>query len=147
VLDGMAGLWNVNIGYGSEELPAGRLRADEEGGLHLQLCGHDQRRPRPSWRTAWPGWRTRRSTPPSSRRAAPNPTTPPSRRRATTGIGWGKTEKFKFIARQAAYHGITVAATAATGIPRYHTMFGPLMAGFSHIPAPNPYRYTGDIAW
>jgi adenosylmethionine-8-amino-7-oxononanoate aminotransferase len=43
------------------------------------------------------------------------------------------------------YHGITVAATAATGIPRYHTMFGPLMAGFIHIPNPNPYRYAGDI--
>ena len=24
-------------------------------------------------------------------------------------------------------------------------MFGPLSPGFSHIPAPNPYRYTGDI--
>ena len=34
VLDGMAGLWE-------RRTAAGGLRADEEGGLHLQLCRHD----------------------------------------------------------------------------------------------------------
>ncbi|MGL4649412.1 MAG: aspartate aminotransferase family protein, partial [Caldilineaceae bacterium] len=47
-------------------------------------------------------------------------------------------------ARKYAYHGITVAATAATGIARYQTMFGPMAPGFLHIPAPHPYRYEGD---
>jgi adenosylmethionine-8-amino-7-oxononanoate aminotransferase len=57
----------------------------------------------------------------------------------------GKPDKVKFISRRNAYHGITMAATSATGIDRYHRMFGPLMPEILHIPAPNPYRYEGDI--
>ena len=34
---------------------------------------------------------------------------------------------------------------SATGISKYHTMFGPLVDGFIHIPNPNGYRYVGDI--
>ena len=57
----------------------------------------------------------------------------------------GKTEKFKIIARKYAYHGITVAATAATGIAGYQTMFGPMAPGFPPVPAPSPYRYGSDM--
>jgi adenosylmethionine-8-amino-7-oxononanoate aminotransferase len=49
------------------------------------------------------------------------------------------------IARRGSYHGVTLAATFATGLEKYQTMFGPAMDGFVHIPAPNPYRYEGDI--
>jgi adenosylmethionine-8-amino-7-oxononanoate aminotransferase len=57
----------------------------------------------------------------------------------------GKPDKVKIIARRGAYHGITLAATFATGIERYHKMFGPPVPGFLHIPAPNPYRFEGDL--
>jgi adenosylmethionine-8-amino-7-oxononanoate aminotransferase len=56
----------------------------------------------------------------------------------------GKKDKYKIIARKYAYHGITLAATFATGIARYHEMFGPAIPGFLHAPAPYPYRYEGD---
>jgi adenosylmethionine-8-amino-7-oxononanoate aminotransferase len=39
----------------------------------------------------------------------------------------------------------TLAGTFATGLEKYHTMFGPAVDGFVHIPAPNPYRYEGKL--
>ncbi len=55
----------------------------------------------------------------------------------------GKPEKFKIIARFDAYHGVTTAAMAATGMAPYWERFGPLAPGFVHAAAPNPYR-LGD---
>ncbi|MBK7452361.1 MAG: aminotransferase class III-fold pyridoxal phosphate-dependent enzyme [Anaerolineales bacterium] len=57
----------------------------------------------------------------------------------------GQTRKYKVIARKGSYHGITLATTFATGLEKYHGMFGPAMDGFVHIPAPNPYRYDGQL--
>ncbi len=57
----------------------------------------------------------------------------------------GKPGKYKVIARKGSYHGVTLAATFATGLEKYHSMFGPAMDGFVHIPAPNPYRYEGIL--
>ena len=53
----------------------------------------------------------------------------------------GKPDKIKVISRQWGYHGVTLAAMCATGIPPYWTMFEPRMPGFVHIPSPYPYRY------
>jgi adenosylmethionine-8-amino-7-oxononanoate aminotransferase len=57
----------------------------------------------------------------------------------------GKPEKVKVIARDNAYHGITLAAMSATGLKNFWPMFEPRVPGFLHIPAPNPYRYSGDV--
>jgi adenosylmethionine-8-amino-7-oxononanoate aminotransferase len=51
----------------------------------------------------------------------------------------------KVIARQDAYHGVTLAAMSATGITPYWPMFEPRVPGFLHAPAPYPYRYAGDV--
>ncbi|MCC7105479.1 MAG: aspartate aminotransferase family protein [Chloroflexi bacterium] len=48
----------------------------------------------------------------------------------------GQPGKYKVIARMWAYHGVTLAAMSATGIPSYWTMFEPRVPGFSHIDAP-----------
>jgi len=40
---------------------------------------------------------------------------------------------------------VTLSTTFATGLEKYHTMFGPAPDGFVHIPAPNPYRYEGTL--
>ena len=53
----------------------------------------------------------------------------------------GKPEKTKVIGRQWGYHGVTFGAMCATGISPYWSDFGPLIPGFSHIPAPDPYHY------
>jgi len=55
----------------------------------------------------------------------------------------GRPEKTKVISRQWGYHGVTLAATSATGIASYWPMFEPRVPGFVQIPSPYPYRYVG----
>jgi adenosylmethionine-8-amino-7-oxononanoate aminotransferase len=55
----------------------------------------------------------------------------------------GKPDKVKIIARQHAYHGVTLAAMSATGMAPYWKMFEPRMPNFLHIQAPYPYRFEG----
>ncbi len=144
ILDGMAGLWNVNIGYGNTELPdvahdqmlklpftsnfAGMTNLPATQ-LADKLSGY-----------AYPNLKTTTFTSGGSE----------SNESAfkTAIYYWqrmGKKNKIKIIARSSSYHGISMAATSATGISRYHTPFGPQNPNFLHIPAPNPYRYEGDL--
>ncbi len=58
----------------------------------------------------------------------------------------GMPSKTKVIARYHGYHGVTMAAMSATGIPSYHVMFQPVVPGFIHIPPSYPYRYPGSMA-
>jgi adenosylmethionine-8-amino-7-oxononanoate aminotransferase len=48
----------------------------------------------------------------------------------------------KIIARDQAYHGLTLQTMSATGMgPGYWKMFEPRVPGFVHIPTCNPYRF------
>jgi adenosylmethionine-8-amino-7-oxononanoate aminotransferase len=58
----------------------------------------------------------------------------------------GKPEKTKIIARYHGYHGVTMAAMSATGIPVFHRMFAPTVPGFIHVLPSYPYRYPGSMA-
>ncbi len=46
----------------------------------------------------------------------------------------GQPGRTKIIARDMAYHGTTLGALAVTGIPKYKEAFGPLMPGVFHVP-------------
>ncbi|HWL96152.1 MAG TPA: aspartate aminotransferase family protein [Nocardioidaceae bacterium] len=46
----------------------------------------------------------------------------------------GRPERTKIIARDMAYHGTTLGALAVTGIPAFKEPFGPLMPGVRHVP-------------
>ncbi len=143
VLDAMAGLWNVNIGYGNQELPdvareqmrrlpftsnyVGMSNPPSIALAH-KLAGY-----------AHPDLNTTFFT---SGGSESNDTAFKTARYYWRRVG--RPNKFKVIARRYAYHGITLAATFATGIERYHQMFGPPLPGFLHVPAPHPYRYEGD---
>lgn len=144
ILDGMAGLWNVNAGYGCEDLAraaydqmkALAFTSNFSGMTNLpsialaeKLAGF-----------AYEGLNTTFFTSGGSE----------SNDSAfkTARYYWkrkGKPGKYKIIARKGAYHGVTLATTFATGLEKYHTMFGPAPEGFIHIPAPNPYRYDGEL--
>ncbi len=144
VLDAMAGLWNVNIGYGNQELP---LVAAEQMSKLAYTSNFVGMTNVPSSelaaRLAGFAHPTLNTTFFASGGSEANDSA-----FKTARYYWyrlGKRDKFKIIARKYAYHGITVAATAATGIARYQTMFGPMSPGFLHIPAPSSYRYEGDI--
>jgi putrescine---pyruvate transaminase len=55
----------------------------------------------------------------------------------------GKPDKVKVIARQHAYHGVTLAAMSATGMAPYWKMFEPRVPNFLHVQAPDPYHFEG----
>ena len=53
----------------------------------------------------------------------------------------GKPEKRKIISRALGYHGVTMGAGSATGLPVFWKHFGPQPPGFSHIPTSIPTRW------
>ncbi len=143
-IDGLAGLWNILIGHGNTELAEiARTQMTELAyysnyagisnvpaiELATKLAGY-----------AYPGLNTTYFT---SGGAEANETAFKTARYYWKRLG--KTSKVKFIARQDAYHGVTLAAMSATGISPYWHMFEPRVPGFVHIPAPYPYRFEGDV--
>ncbi|MCL4270879.1 MAG: aspartate aminotransferase family protein [Anaerolineales bacterium] len=144
ILDGMAGLWNVNAGYGREEL----AKAAYDQMMNLAFTSNFSGMTNlPSIQLAEKlagfAYEGLNSTFFTSGGSEANDSA-----FKTARYYWkrkGKPTKYKVIARKGAYHGVTMSATFATGLEKYHTMFGPAVDGFAHIPAPNPYRYEGDI--
>jgi len=144
-IDGLASLWNVNVGHGRAELAevaAAQMRRlaytsayvgfTNEPAIHL--AGR-------LLRLAYPNLSGVYFT---TSGAESNETAFKVAR-----YFWkrrGRPEKVKFVARHHAYHGVTMAAMSATGIPAYHTMFAPTVPGFVHIPPSYPYRHPGSMA-
>ncbi|NTU86325.1 MAG: aspartate aminotransferase family protein [Chloroflexales bacterium] len=58
----------------------------------------------------------------------------------------GRAEKTKIISRTLSYHGSTMAASSASGLPVFWEVFEPRVPGFLHIESPYPYRFTGGDA-
>jgi len=56
----------------------------------------------------------------------------------------GNPRKTKFITREVAYHGTTLGALSATGIPQLRTPFEPLVPGGIHVPNTNSYRWPEE---
>lgn len=144
ILDGMAGLWNINVGYGREELAKAAYDQMKDLAFTSNFSGMTNL---PSIQLAdklagfaYEGLNT---TFFASGGSEANDSA-----FKTARYYWkrmGKPSKYKVIARKGSYHGVTLAATFATGLEKYHTMFGPAIDGFVHIPAPNPYRYEGPL--
>src|SRR5436309_2789590 len=143
VIDGLAGLWNVNVGHGRGELAdaaAGQMRkiayasayvgATNEPAVRLaeKIVGHAY---------------------PSSSGVYYTTAGAESNESAfkTARFFWkvqGKPNKTKIISRTHAYHGVTMAAMSATGMAIYHKMFGPLVPGFIQVASPYAYRWAGN---
>ena len=144
VLDAMAGLWNVNIGYGNQELP--EVAKEQMSKLAYTSSFVGMSNP-PSIqlaeRLAGMAHPTLNTTYFTTGGSESNETA-----FKTVRYYWrrlGKPEKTKVISRMQAYHGITLAATSATGVPAYWAMFGLPLEGFYHAVAPNAYRFQGDV--
>ncbi|NLT07083.1 MAG: aspartate aminotransferase family protein [Solirubrobacterales bacterium] len=56
----------------------------------------------------------------------------------------GEGGRYKVIAREIAYHGTTMGALTATGIPDLRAPFEPLNPGGRHAPNTNSYRWPAD---
>jgi len=143
VIDGLAGLWNVNVGHGRGVLAdaaAAQMRkiayssayvgATNEPAVRLaeKIVGHAY---------------------PNSSAVYYTTAGAESNESAfkTARFYWkikDKPNKTKFISRQHAYHGVTMAAMSATGMEAYHKMFGPMVPGFVQVAPPYAYRWQGN---
>src|SRR5467141_3342048 len=138
-IDGLSGLWNVNVGHGRTELAdaaaaqmkdlayfsgyvgsssvpaitlANRLMEITYDNMQAVFftCGGAESN-ESAFKTARFYWKTK-----------------------------GKPDKIKVISRHNAYHGVTQQAMSATGMAAYWKMFEPRVPGFVHIPTCYPYR-------
>jgi adenosylmethionine-8-amino-7-oxononanoate aminotransferase len=140
-IDGLSCLWNVNIGHGRTELAHAAMEqmatlafaSSYTGSTNLptiQLAEKLSTLTYPSINTFFFTSGGAESTESSIK---------------TARFYWkavGKPDKVKFISRMRGYHGVTMAAMSATGLPVYWPMFEPRVPGFSHIESPYPYRFV-----
>jgi putrescine aminotransferase len=135
ILDGMAGLWCVNVGYGREE---------------LATAAYEQMQELPYYNTFF-----KTTNPPAALLAKRIAELAPDHMNQvffgasgsesndtairTVRHYWavkGKPEKHIIIARENAYHGSTIAATSMGGMSAMHGQMGPALPGFMHVMAP-----------
>jgi putrescine aminotransferase len=144
LLDGIAGLWTVNLGYGREEL----VRAASAQMSKLAYC------------TTFGGG----SSAPAielAQRIALKTLGDDSAVFFTSGgseanetaiklaraywASQGRAEKTIILAHDRAYHGLAIATTAATGLAAYRSGFGPLAQDIDHIATPYQYRCAAGV--
>lgn len=141
-IDGLSGLWNVNVGHGRSELA--ETAAAQMGEL-AYFSGYAGSSSIPSIKLAQ---RLIELAPSmgavffTSGGAEANESA-----FKTARYYWkvqGKSSKIKVIARIHGYHGVTLQAMSATGIASYWKMFEPRVPGFLHIPTCYPYRHEKE---
>lgn len=140
-IDGLSGLWNVNVGHGRQELADAARQQMATLAFHSTYAGGSNR---PAIELAerlsalvYPSINTFFFT---SGGAESTETS-----FKTARFYWkarGKPDKIKIISRHRAYHGLTLAAMSATGLPAFWPMFEPRTPGFLHVDAPDPYRFN-----
>jgi putrescine---pyruvate transaminase len=144
ILDGMAGLWCVNVGYGRAELVEAARR---------------QMATLPFYNTFF-----QCATAPAIELAARLAAIAPaglcrvffanSGSEANDSVVklvryfWklkGQPKKQTMIGRTYAYHGVTLAAASLSGLPNMHPQFDLPLPGFVHVPAPYWYAEGGEL--
>src|SRR3954465_13948166 len=143
IIDGLSGLWNVNIGHGRKELAAAAAKQMERLAFASAYVGATNE---PAVRLA-----ARLVDISYSNISAVYFTTAGAESNESAfkfaRYYWkvkGKPAKTKFVSRIHGYHGVTLAAMSATGMAAYHKMFGPLVPQFLQAPPPYPYRWPGN---
>ena len=143
-IDGLSALWNVNIGHGNTELAEVAQQQMSQIAYFSNYVGASNAPAiELAEKLAELSYPTLNTTFFASGGAEANESA-----FKTARYYWkrqGKPNKVKVIARQKAYHGVTLAAMSATGMHQYWPMFEPRVPNFLHIPAPDPYRFEGDI--
>jgi adenosylmethionine-8-amino-7-oxononanoate aminotransferase len=137
-LDGLAGLFTVQVGHGRQELADAAM--SQFGRSPTSRCGPTPTRGPSSWPSGWPttprATSTGSSSPPAAARRSSRPGSWPS----STTSSSGKPIKTQGHLRAVAYHGTPQGALSITGIPAAKTMFEPLVPGGHKVPNTNIYR-------
>jgi adenosylmethionine-8-amino-7-oxononanoate aminotransferase len=142
-IDGLSGLWNVNVGHGRAELGEVAKQQMSTLAFHSAYAGGTNE---PAIQLAerlsglvYPSINTFFFT---SGGAEASETSFKTARFYWKALG--KPDKIKVISRRRAYHGLTLAAMSATGLQAFWPMFEPRTPGFLHIDAPDPYRFVSN---
>ena len=142
-IDGLAGLWCVNVGHGRRELADAAHAQMTTLAYHSTYAGSTNARAIELAETlstiSYPSINTFFFT---SGGAEATETSIKTARFYWKALG--RNDKTKVISRKRAYHGLTLAAMSATGLPAFWPMFEPRVPGFSHIDAPDPYRFVNN---
>ncbi len=140
-LDGLAGLWNVNVGHGRAELAEAAAAQMKELAYFSGYVGSSNV---PAIRLA--GKLVELDPDMHAVFFASGGAEANESAFKTARFYWkarGKPDKVKIIARREAYHGVTLQAMSATGMAGYWKMFEPRVPGFVHIQTCYPYRFQG----
>jgi putrescine aminotransferase len=142
-IDGLAGLWNVNVGHGRRELALAAQEQMSTLAYHSAYAGATNY---PAIALAeklstlvYPSINTFFFTSGGAEASEAS--------FKTARFYWkalDKPDKVKVISRHRAYHGLTLAAMSATGLKAFWPMFEPRTPGFVHIDAPDPYRFVNS---
>jgi putrescine---pyruvate transaminase len=144
LLDGIAGLWCVNVGHSCPEI----VEAVREQMSRLPYCpSFFNTTCEPTIRLAeWLGKHAPgrlRHTMFCNSGSEANETALKLIR--TYYRAQGRPNKAQIITRQFAYHGVTLATASMTGLPSAHAPFNLPLAGFLHAPAPHHYAANTDL--
>jgi len=144
LLDGLAGLWCVNVGYDRREII---------DAVHQQMsrlpyyCSFFNTTNEPAIRLAE---RLARLAPPRLQHTLFSNSGSEANETALKIIrAWqklrGKPAKTKILSRTFSYHGVTLATTSMTGLPGCYTPFDLPLPGFIHVPGPHPYGVNSPL--
>ena len=143
LLDGLAGLWCVNVGYGCDRI----VRAAAEQMKRLAFYpSFFNSTTEPTIRLAE---RLARLAPAGLRTAAFSGSGSEANETALKILRRfhrlrGRPGRTKVVTRELSYHGVTLATTSMTGLASCHEPFGLPLPGFLHAPAPWPYGAGSD---
>ena len=146
-IDGLSGLWNVNVGHGCAELAEAAAAQMRELAYCSGFVGSSNI---PSItlanRLLEITDHTMQAVFLTSGGAEANESA-----FKTARFYWkacGRPDKVKIIARDQGYHGLTLQTMSATAMGRgYWKMFEPRVPGFVHVQACYPYRYQGCLLY
>ncbi|NCW28283.1 MAG: aminotransferase class III-fold pyridoxal phosphate-dependent enzyme, partial [Verrucomicrobia bacterium] len=138
LLDGLAGLWCVNVGYGRKEIVDAVAKQMQELSFYPSFFNSTTE---PAVRLAE---RLGRKSPGdlnysvfSNSGSEANETALKIIRQYQ--ILQGKPNRMKILTRDYAYHGVTLATASMTGLPNCQIPYGLPLPGFLHAPAPYAY--------
>jgi putrescine aminotransferase len=142
-IDGLSGLWCVNVGHGRAEL----ADAAREQMATLAYCSGYAGSTNPAAialgerlsELFYPSINTFFFT---SGGAEASETSFKTARFYWKALG--RPDKVKVISRMKGYHGVTLAAMSATGLPAFWPMFEPRVPNFLQIESPYPYRFNHE---
>ncbi|MBM3846082.1 MAG: aminotransferase class III-fold pyridoxal phosphate-dependent enzyme [Verrucomicrobia bacterium] len=144
LLDGLAGLWCVNVGYGRHEI----IEAVHRQMLRLPYyCSFFNTTNEPAIRLAD---RLSRLAPGRLRRTMFCGSGSEANETAIKVIrAWNRLrkrpQKTKLLSRKFSYHGVTLGAASLTGLPSVTDPFDLPLPGFVQVPGPHPYAANTDL--